>query len=193
MAAQAPPNRRGRILFSILGLLLGVGVVPLVWTSTQVVSKSREDLEVSLKETQIAKAKTLARQAELFVSSVHARIVTIARTLEVDAGRVPFAERVTRIREQNALVPYLQGDEAKSLVYLSVVDTQGSGAQSGLALQDMRLREQLQEGFQRGQNGTPMISVPVVSESLQEPVIILGEPVMWSGRVLGVVLGVASL
>ena len=33
MAEKSPPHRRGRILFSILGLLLGVGVLPLVWTS----------------------------------------------------------------------------------------------------------------------------------------------------------------
>jgi HD-GYP domain-containing protein (c-di-GMP phosphodiesterase class II) len=193
MAEKSPPNRRGRILFSILALLFLVGVVPLVWTSYRLVTTSRESLEVSLKETQIAKAKTLASQAELYVSSVHSQLVTIARTLEVDAGRTPFAERVTRIREQKALERYLQGVEAKRLVYLSVVDTQGIGAQSGLALQDAKLVEQLQEGFQRGQHGTGMISVPVVSDSLQEPVIIIGEPVMAEGRVLGVVLGVASL
>jgi len=194
MAEKSPPHRRGRILFSILGLLLGVGVLPLVWTSNRLVSKSRDDLEVSLKETQIAKAKTLASQAELYVSSTHLQIVTIARTLEMDAGRMPFAERLMRIREHNALVPYLEGDEAKRhLVYLSVVDTEGVGAQSGLDLQDPKLREQLQEGFQRGQNGTPMISVPIIADSLQEPVIILGEPVKLAGRVLGVVLGVASL
>ena len=80
MAEKSPPHRRGRILFSILGLLLGVGVLPLVWTSNRLVSKSREDLEVSLKETQIAKAKTLASQAELYVSGTHLQIVTIART-----------------------------------------------------------------------------------------------------------------
>ena len=191
MAEPAAQARRGRILYSILALMLGVGVAPLVWTSTRLVSKSREDLEVSLKETQIAKAKTLASQAELFVRSVHSQIVTIARTLEVDAGRMPFTERVIRIREQNALVPYLHDD--KRLVYLSVVDVEGVGAQAGLELQDAKLLEQLQEGFQRGQNGRPMISVPVVSDSLQEPVIILAEPVRLAGRVLGIVLGVGSL
>jgi HD-GYP domain-containing protein (c-di-GMP phosphodiesterase class II) len=191
MAEPAARNPRGRILYSILALMLGVGVAPLVWTSTRLVSKSREDLEVSLKETQIAKAKTLASQAELFVRSLHSQIVTIARTLEVDAGRMPFTERVIRIREQKALVPYLRDD--KRLVYLSVVDTEGVGAQAGLDLQDAKLREQLEEGFQRGQNGRPMISQPVVSDSLQEPVIILGEPVRLGGRVLGIVLGVGSL
>jgi HD-GYP domain-containing protein (c-di-GMP phosphodiesterase class II) len=192
MAEKSPPNRRGRILFSILGLLFLVGVVPLVWTSYRLVTTSRESLEVSLKETQIAKAKTLARQVELYVSSVHSQIVTIARTLEVDAARTPFAERVTRIREQKALERYFQGEDAKRLVYLSVL-TEGDSAASGLLLPDSRLKEQLFEGFQRGEHGTGMISVPVVSDSLQEPVIVIGEPVMAAGRVLGVVLGVASL
>ena len=119
--------------------------------------------------------------------------MTIARTLEIDAGRVPFAERVTRLSEQKALAPYLQGDETKRLVYLGVVDTGGIAALAGLDLRDPKLQEQLQEGFHRGQNGTSMISVPVVSDSLQEPVIIIGEPVKAAGEVLGVVLGVASL
>ena len=192
MAEKSPPNRRGRILFSILGLLFLVGVVPLVWTSYRLVTTSRESLVVSLKETQIAKAKTLARQVELYVSSVHSQIVTIARTLEVDAARTPFAERVTRIREQKALERYFQGEDVKRLVYLSVL-TEGDSAASGLLLPDSRLKEQLFEGFQRGEHGTGMISVPVVSDSLQEPVIVIGEPVMAAGRVLGVVLGVASL
>jgi len=192
MAEPLGPPRRGRILYAILALLAGVGVLPLVWTSNRVVSQSRDDLEVSLKETQLAKAKTLASQAQLYVSAAHSQIVTIARTLEVDAGRAPFRERVARIRDQKALERYLTGDE-KRLVYLSVVDTEGIGAQSGLALQDARLQEQLREGFQRGQHGNGMISVPVVSESLQEPVIILGEPVREGGRVAGVVLGIASL
>ncbi len=157
MAEKSPPQRRGRILFSILGLLLGVGVLPLVWTSYRLVSKSREDLEVSLKETQIAKAKTLARQAELYVSSTHSQIVTIARTLEIDAGRMP----VRRAREAD---PRAEGARAlpagrrrqAPLVYLSVVDTERDRrAVAGLDLQDPKLREQLQEGFQRGQNGTP--------------------------------------
>jgi HD-GYP domain-containing protein (c-di-GMP phosphodiesterase class II) len=194
MAEKPAPNRRGRILFSILALLFLVGVVPLVWTSYRLVTTSRESLKVSLIETQIAKAKTLARQVELYVSSAHSQIVTIARTLELDAGRVPFAERLTQINKQKALERYLLGEEPKSLVYLSVLDTQGPGsAASGLILPDSRLKEQLFEGFQRGGHGVRMISVPVVSEAIKEPVIILGEPVKVDGRVLGVVLGVASL
>ena len=195
MADKPKPLRRGRILFSILGLLLGVGVLPLVWTSYKLVSKSRDDLETSLKETQIAKAKTLARQAELYVGGAHSQIVTIARTLGLDAGKVPFAERLKQMdKPVNGLKPidrYRQGEDR--LVYLVVVDPQENSAESGQRLPDSRLTEQVKEGFQRGLHGTPMISVPIVSMAMKEPMIVMGEPVMADGRVMGVVLGVFSL
>jgi HD-GYP domain-containing protein (c-di-GMP phosphodiesterase class II) len=196
MSVSAPRRRRGRILYSLLALLLVVGVGPLVWTSMRLVARSRESLENNQRETQIDKARILSSQVALYVESLRSQVVTIARTLEVDAATVSFSDRLARIKDQKALERYLQDSpffKNPTLYYVSVVDTRGIGAQSGLVLQDARLVEQLGEAFQRGQHGTNMISVPVISESLKEPVVILGEPVQSGGRVLGVVLAVASL
>ena len=192
MAEKAPRNRRGRILFSILALLFAVGVVPLVWTSWQLVSRSRESIESNQKEWQLDKARLISTQVSIYVDSLRTQVAAIARTLEVDAGSTSFAGRLARIKDQKALERYLKS--SASLVYVSVVDPTGIGAQSGLdLLGDARLQEQLGEAFQRGQHGKAMISVPVVSESLQEPVVVIGEPVTIAGRVEGVVLAVASL
>jgi HD-GYP domain-containing protein (c-di-GMP phosphodiesterase class II) len=192
MAGALPRQRRGRILFAILLLLLAVGVVPLVYVSWDLVSRSRLSLESTQQEWQLDKAQLISAQVAIYVEGLRAQVAAIARTLEIDAGAAPFAARISRIREQKSLERYLQGSD--SFVFVSVVDPTGIGAQSGLALQDQRLLEQLQEAFQRGQHGTAMISVPIVSPSLQEPVVVLGEPVFSSGRVVaGVVLAVASL
>jgi HD-GYP domain-containing protein (c-di-GMP phosphodiesterase class II) len=192
MAEKAPRNRRGRILFSILALLFAVGVVPLVWTSWQLVSRSRESIESNQKEWQLDKARLISTQVSIYVDSLRTQVAAIARTLEVDAGSTSFAARLARIKEHKALERYLKS--SASLVYVSVVDPTGIGAQSGLdLLGDARLQEQLNEAFQRGQHAKAMISVPVVSESLQEPVVVIGEPVTIAGRVEGVVLAVASL
>jgi len=191
MAEKASRDRRGRILFSILALLFAVGVVPLVWTSWQLVSRSRESIESNQKEWQLDKARLISTQVAIYVDSLRSQVAAISRTLEVDPGSGSFPARLARIKEQKALERYLAG--SASVVYLSVVDPTGVGPQSGLDLQDARLVEQLQEAFQRGQHGKAMISVPVVSESLQEPVVVIGEPVTIAGRVEGVVLAVASL
>jgi HD-GYP domain-containing protein (c-di-GMP phosphodiesterase class II) len=198
MAARPPRNRRGRILFSILALLLAVGVFPLVWTSYELVSRSRESIESNQKEWQLDKARLISTQVAIYVESLRSQVAAIARTLEVDTGAGGFAARIDRIRADKSLERYLRmsvssGNEAPTFVFVSVVDPTGRGAQSGLVLQDARLNEQLQEAFQRGQYGTEMISVPIVSESLQEPVVVLEEPVRIGGKVEGVVLAVASL
>jgi HD-GYP domain-containing protein (c-di-GMP phosphodiesterase class II) len=202
MAPTVPRNRRGRILFSILALLLAVGVVPLVWTSFELVSRSRESIESNQKEWQLDKARLISTQVAIYVDGLRSQVAAIARTLELDAGATSFAGRLTRIMEQKALArimeqkaPDRSAKSPASLLYVTVLDvTTGSGPWSGWDLRgDAKLQEQLFEGFQRGQNGRAMLSVPIVSESLQEPVVVIGEPVAVGSRVEGVVLAVASL
>ena len=190
MAEKAPRGRRGRILFSILALLLAVGVVPLVWTSSELVSRSRESIESNQKEWQLDKARLISTQVSIYVDSLRTQVVAIARTLEVDPGSTRFSARLARIKEQKGLDRYVKDS---AIVYLAIVDSTGVGPSAGWVLRDARLVEQLQEAFQRGLSRTSMLSVPIVSESLQEPVVVLGEPVIVAGSVEGAVLAVASL
>ncbi len=193
MAGEAQRGRRGRILYSILALLFAVGVVPLVWTSYRLVATSRQSMESDQKEWQLDKARLVSTQVATYVDSLRSQVTAIARTLEVDAGATSFAARLERIRADNALERYF-GPRGAHLVYVAVLDPTGKGAQAGWDLQgDAKLQEQLSEAFQRGQHGTPMLSVPVVSTALEEPVVVIGEPVKSGARVEGVVLAVASL
>src|SRR5262245_59317120 len=181
MAGTAPRRRRGRILLSLLGLLFLVGVVPLLFTSYNLVAKSRESLEFNQKALQLDKARGLTQQIAIYTESLHRQVLAIARTLEVDAGQTPFAGRVKRIKDQHALERYL-GEQSR-FIYVSVVDASGSGAQSGVQLQEPQIHQGLQEGFYRGLQGTPMIAHPMISTSPGEPVLIFADPVQASGRV----------
>ena len=191
MADAGPRIRRGRILYSILALLFAVGVVPLVWTSYRLVATSRESIESNQKEWQLDKARLISTQVSIYVDGLRNQVSAIARTFEVDPGSTSFAGRLARIKETKALESYLK--DPGSIVYLAVVDATGVGPSAGWELRDPRLVEQLGEAFQRGQNRRPMLSVPIVSDSLQEPVVVIGQPVTIAGRVEGVVLAVASL
>jgi len=185
------PRRRGRILLTLLALLFLVGVVPLLWTSFTLVARSREILELDQKSLQLDKARSLSQQVAVFVRSLQSQVATVARTLGVDTSPRGFPSRVARIREAKALERYVGG--TSSLTYMSVVDASGSGARSGVQLPEPVIEGLLEEGFRRGLEGRAMISHPVLSRSLQEPVIVFGEPVNADGQVVGVVLAVASL
>ena len=187
-------RRRGRILYSLLLLLFGVGVAPLVATSVRLVSKSREILELDQKTMQLDKARSLSEQAANYVRGLQAQISAIARTLEVEPG--DFTARVARIREANALERYVGG--ALPINYISVVDTDGVGARSGIQIPEPAIEQLLQEGFIRAAQGKAMVSHPVLSASLQEPVMVLSEPIRPAGEgsgeaVHGVVVVLASL
>ena len=109
-AGPAPVRRRrGRILFSLLFLLFAVGVVPLLWTSYKLVSKSREILELDQKSIQLDKARSLSQQVATYLKSLEAQVTAIARTLEVDVVPGQFQGRVARIREQEGLQRYIDG------------------------------------------------------------------------------------
>jgi HD-GYP domain-containing protein (c-di-GMP phosphodiesterase class II) len=187
----AVPTRRGRILYSLLLLLFVVGVVPLLWTSWELVARSREILELDQKSLQLDKARSLSRQVAVLVGGLRSEVGAVARTLEADAGGGGFAGRIARISAGRGLERMIGSGQ---IVYLSVVDPRGAGARSGVQLPESAIERLLEEGWQRGLDGRAMISHPVMSSSLQEPVIVIGEPVQLpGGGVAGAVLAVASL
>ena len=191
MPGTGPRRRRGRILVYLLALLFAVGVVPLLWTSFKLVSTSRESLEFNQKATQLDMARSLSQQTAIYVESLRAQVSAIARTMEVDGGMIPFPTRLAHIRDQKALERYL--GENTGFNSVSVVDRAGQGPQSGVQLQEPAIQEALREGFYRGLQGTSMTGQPIISSSLQEPVLVITEPVKYGGAVQGVVLAVASL
>ena len=185
-----PPRARGGILVSILLLLFVVGVVPLLWTSYTLWARNREILELDQKALQLNKARSLSQQVAVYIKSLSDQILTIARTLEVDAS--PFSARVTKIRDTKALERYV--GENSPLAFLTVADASGAGAGAGFKLAEPPIKELLDEGFTRALSGKPMRSQSLMSVSLKEPVLVLSQPVRpGGGGVQGVVLAVASL
>jgi HD-GYP domain-containing protein (c-di-GMP phosphodiesterase class II) len=135
----------------------------------------------------------------VYVGSLHSQIIAIARTLEVDAPAGQFAARVARIREAKTLERFMGGNSP--LYSVSIVDTEGSaegkvvsGTRSGVQFPEPAIERLLQEGVLRALQGKSMVSHPVVSSSVQEPVMVMAEPVHPpEGGVQGVVLAVANL
>jgi len=187
----SPRRRRGRILASLLVLLLIVGVVPLVGTSYYLVSRSRADLQYNQRAFQLDMARSLSQQVAIYVESLRSQVSAIARTMEVEAGMIPVTTRLAHIRNQKALERYL--GETSRFNYVSVVDTSGVGPWAGVQLQEPPIQQVLYEGFYRGLQGTPMTGHPLISTSLQEPVLVITEPIKHGDVVEGVVLAVGSL
>jgi HD-GYP domain-containing protein (c-di-GMP phosphodiesterase class II) len=171
-------------------------VVPLLWTSHELVSRSREVLELNQKTVQLDKARSLSQQVSSYLKALQSQVATIARTLELDVGPGQFSSRLQRIKETSALRRYVDG--ASPFVSVSVVDAKGVGTRSGVQLPEQTVEQYLQEAVHRGLQGRPYLSYPVISTNLKEPVVVLGEPIDVDPDpevrdVQGVTLVVASL
>src|SRR5512143_2329174 len=124
-------RHRGRILTSLMLLLLAVGVVPLLGTSYNLYSRSRESLEYDQKIIQLDKARSLSQQVSIYVQSLRSQVAAIARTLEVGVvnGTLP------RIKDSKSLERYVGG--VSPFWYVSVVNPEdGRGPGAGFQLQD---------------------------------------------------------
>ena len=195
-AAAAQPTSvkkpRTSILRSLLLLLTIVGLVPLLWTSYTLVSRAWNILDDHIREIQLDKVKSFAQQVTIYMRSLDTQVGTLAETLGVGSPPGRFDAEIDRIARDSGLERYLTGEAPLS--YVAVVGVSGQGPRSGVRLPEPEIQEALRVAWERGLAGEQTQSQPLISTSLQEPVIVLAAPIRTTGtRVEGVVLAVATL
>jgi hypothetical protein len=191
---MASTHLRGRILFSLLGLLFVVGPIPLLFTASKLVSTSHETLELDQKSQQQDKARGLAQQVALYIQSIRMHVQAVAQTLAVEPQRGVFSERVGRIQAAHSLRGLVDPDSPIPIYYIGVVDLSCTGAGSGVQLPEPEIDQYLHEACMRGREGEALVSEPVLASSVKEPVLVVSAPIEGArGKVEGVVLAVAGL
>lgn len=197
MTGATAPRFRGRILTRLLALVFALSVLPLLWTSWQLVKGSREILEYDQKQSQLDKARALSQQVGLYVTGLEAQLQAMTRALETQTGPEQFQQLVDRLRSNpRALERFLEG--SSGFTYVSVVDASGAGVRAGVQLPDDAVAGLLRDAWERGLSGEAVTSRPVPS-AMKEPVLVISQPVFADktadGRTQarGVVMAVAGL
>jgi HD-GYP domain-containing protein (c-di-GMP phosphodiesterase class II) len=185
---EQKPKRRTGILVSILALLFVVGLVPLLWTSYTLVSRSSEILEADQRQIQHDKVIALSNHVENFIGAQRRQILSIARGLALGSAPGRVRARIEAIGADSALEQFVDGG---TLLYLAVIDSAGAGSRSGVELPEFQ--DQVQLAWQRGLEGERTQGRPTFAASSAEPAIVFGEPILSSGGVSGVVVAVVSL
>lgn len=188
---EALPKPRGRILITLLLLLIAIGVVPLLWTSFTLSKRSREIMVLDQKSSQLDKARGLSRQVALYVQGLRGSVSSIARALEVGIKPATFRATVEQLRASRGLESYVKASE--HLYSVNVLDTGCVGTGSGMQLPDQEVQQLLQQGCQVARQGEALSSPPIMAASLKEHVMILAEPIRAAGSVQGSVVAVATL
>ena len=192
LLTQAAKTRsRGSILAAILGILFLTAFLPLVLTSRYLVNQARADLEHDQRTLQIAKVRHLSEWIAQFRMASRSIIQSLAAGLAIDAP-ANYKSRIDSLGTRRTLEAF--PGEASALVSVNVVDRNGFGARSGLALPEPDIEAGVQAAFLSGLKGQTTATPPLWSTTLSEPVLISAEPVMSaSGSAQAVVIAVTTL
>jgi HD-GYP domain-containing protein (c-di-GMP phosphodiesterase class II) len=174
-SAFAPKRlkRKGKILYSLIGLMLLTGLLPLLLTSVWLVRRNREALEASERLLQLDQTRSIAQQARLYLQSMHNQLEAIAKTFEIGSDPEAVRSRIRSVTPE-AMLDFIEEDRVRAIY---VFDREGEGVTAGYNLDDPAIEASLRESLVEGLQARPWASPPHVSEPLLDTVIIMSAPV----------------
>jgi HD-GYP domain-containing protein (c-di-GMP phosphodiesterase class II) len=190
--APAPTGRRPRLLWTLLGAMALVGLLPLVVSHYFLIGINRDSLETLEK-------KYLTRSAVQIASSLDNLLASNRQQLEKIAGSIrmmrkalpPGADPFTYAAQSQWVADYMTAES--DLVALRALNTQGRGAEAvptDLDASIVREMEIARDVAIKGQASTGRITN---LSSNNMPVVVMGVPVKEGETTIGAVVGLVSL
>ena len=192
--ASAPPpaTRRPRLLWTLLGAMILVGLLPLVVSHYFLININRESLETLEKKYLTRSAVSIAGDLENLVANNRQQLQQIAAALRTMRTALPAGTDAFQYdAETKWIADYVTPDG--DLLALRAINTAGQGAEAipaGLDAAALKEMELARDVALAGGDSTGRI---IHLESLNQPAMVLAVPVKDGDNVLGAVVGVVGL
>ncbi|HKB79590.1 MAG TPA: HD domain-containing phosphohydrolase [Thermoanaerobaculia bacterium] len=194
MSATGPQtaSRRPRLLWTLLGAMVLVGLLPLVVSHYFLIGINRDSLETLEKKYLTRSAVSIAADIQNLISSNTEQLSNIANSVRVVRHTLPpDVDAFGYIGRRDVISDYLTSDP--DLIGLRILNPAGQGAEAIPAGLDRSVIEDLdlyRTAALKGQNVTGrFLYVSVVNQ----PAVVVAVPVTDGGQVIGVVEGLISL
>ena len=185
-------SRRPRLLWTLLGAMLLVGLLPLVVSHYFLIGINRDSLETLEKKYLTRAAVSIATDVQTVLASntqqlnmVGASVIAMSRALPPDTDVFGYVDR------RGVITSYIPSDS--DLLALRIVNNAGEGAEAkpaGLEEPVVQEMDLVRLAAMKGQVATGTFQF---LNSLNQPAVVIAVPVVDKGRVLGVVEGLVSL
>ncbi len=183
-------RRRGKILYSLMGVMLAAGLVPLLLMTIWIFGRNRDALEASERLLQLDQTRSIAQQARLYLQSMRGQISAIADTFELASTPGAVQARIASVTPE-ALLAFVEEDRVRSI---TVFDREGRFVTAGYTLDDEAIERSLRQSLVEALQGNSWVSEPHISEPLLDTVVIMSAPVRasYGGEGEPIVAGVVS-
>jgi putative nucleotidyltransferase with HDIG domain len=185
--------KRIPILYVILGVLVGISVVPMYFYSDQVQSINRERLITNERLLQNTVTRSIADDISEHQESFRLMQTNMASALQVASGGDLTGDHV-QAPELRALLENFVSSSS-DLDYATLLNSDGKGISAGRIEPDAFLQKELEAAYAaandaRAYNGQPLV---VGNGKSSRTVMLVSTPVTYGGRFLGMIASVVDL
>jgi HD-GYP domain-containing protein (c-di-GMP phosphodiesterase class II) len=188
-------RRRIRILYVILLILIGISVVPLWFYGSKMMSMNRERLETQEEMLQTISSQSLAQVISLYMDSLNQQLKESYDAMLPLAAHLPAAKFPTDAGLRTALANFVV--DRPAILYATVVNNEARGAEAGTlnASANDFLSKRLAAAYLAARQGQEYRSNPllVLRAGVNEPVMVMGEPLKQKDQFIGMVALVVTL
>src|ERR1044071_7476155 len=184
--------RRGRLLWTLLGAMVVIGLLPLVISHYFLIGINRDSLETLEKKYLTRSAVSIATDVQNTIASNTQQLSKIAASVRamkraLPPGSDPFAYA----GQSNVISDYITPDS--EILGLRILDRGGHGAQAVPPGVDHSVVQEMDLALGAANAGQPYTGTFQTLTATNQPVIVVAVPVVDDGHVIGSVEGIVSL
>ncbi|HEY8848023.1 MAG TPA: HD domain-containing phosphohydrolase [Thermoanaerobaculia bacterium] len=185
-------SRRPRLLWTLLGAMVLVGLLPLVVSHYFLIGINRDSLETLEKKYLTRSAVSIAADIQNLVASNTQQLTKIAGSIRVMKRALPLdVDPFGYIARRGVITDFISPDS--DLLALRVLDASGDGAEAKPAQLDASIVQEMDLTRVAAMKGQVTTGTFQYVSSLNQPAIVIAVPVIEKDKVIGVVEGLISL
>ncbi|MBV9495809.1 MAG: HD domain-containing protein [Acidobacteria bacterium] len=190
-APPPSPQPRARLLWTLLGAMIAVGLLPLVVSHYFLQSINRESLETLEKKYLTRSAVGIATDVQNLLSSNTQQLTKIAGSVRIMRRALNGADPFTYAAETKWITDYLTPDG--DLLALRVLNTNGLGAEAKPDGLDASIQQEMNLALDVAKRGQPYTGTFQYVSSINQPAVVIAVPVIDDNQVIGTIEGLVSL
>jgi HD-GYP domain-containing protein (c-di-GMP phosphodiesterase class II) len=180
-------------LYVILGVLVAISVVPMYFYSAQVEIINRNALKTNEMLLQNTVTRSLADDLSEHEAALRMMLGNLSSAIQVASGGDIGAGHVETPELRALLENFVSSSD--DIAYATLLNAQAKGIFAGQVAPDAFLRRELERGFAAAREGRAYNGQALVVESgkSSRTVVLVSNPIMYSGRFVGMIGSVVDL
>jgi len=186
-----PPARRPRLLWTLLGAMVIVGLVPLVVSHYFLIRINRDSLETLEKKYLTRSAINIATDIQNLLANNTQQLTKIGGSVRAMKRALPATDPFANATQSGILADYITPDS--DLLGLRILNREGKGSEATPANLDAPVKQELDLALQAALKGQVYTGTFAFVTAANQPAVVIAVPVIDDGTVIGSVEAIVSL